>query len=112
MIEKKNSKTNYENLINQLNVAQEERSHLKEQLTDLSLKYEDLKQEISHCIKELKFGAAEHNQLWLGPGYGDVLGYVITGVYNHDQDSYADGVQRRAFFQKKVDGQCSLVSRD
>ncbi len=112
LIEKKNSKTKYENLINQLNVAQEERNQLKEQLTDLSLKYENLKQEISRCITELKFGAAEDSQLWLGPGYGDVPGYVITGVYNHDQDDYADGVDRRAFFQKKFDGQWSLVPGD
>jgi hypothetical protein len=30
LVEKKNTKRNYENLINQLNVAQEERSQLKE----------------------------------------------------------------------------------
>ncbi len=71
-------------------------------MTDLSLKYENLKQKISSRITELKFGAAEQSQLWLGPGYGDIPGYVITGVYNHDQDAYADGVNRRAFFQKKV----------
>jgi hypothetical protein len=81
LIEKKNSQTNYKNLINQLNVVQEERSQLKEQLTDLSLKYENLKQEISRCITELKFGAAGHI-----PGYLDHPGYVITGIYNHGQD--------------------------
>ncbi len=60
----------------------------------------------------MKFGEVENDQLWLGPGYRDVVGYVITGVYNHDQDAYTDGVQRRALFQKKVGGQWSLVPGD
>lgn len=46
-------------------------------------------------IRGIRFGASESANAYQGPGFSDVLGYVVTGVSNYNTDNIIDVIQRR-----------------
>ncbi|EAC0849429.1 phage tail protein [Salmonella enterica subsp. enterica serovar Give] len=63
---------------------------------------------LSGYVQSIRFGAVEHGNVYLSPGFADQLGYVITGVENGDSNETPDRIQRR-LLQLKVNGQWYTV---
>lgn len=49
----------------------------------------------SGYVRGIRFGAPESANAYQGPGFSDVLGYVVTGVSNYNTDNIIDVIQRR-----------------
>ncbi|KKW51900.1 hypothetical protein XB02_03515 [Pantoea ananatis] len=58
---------------------------------------------------DLRLGPVESASSWKAYGYGDQPPYVITGVYNFNQDEYIDTIYRRPL-QKNINGNWYNVS--
>ncbi|EEN5775887.1 phage tail protein [Salmonella enterica] len=54
-------------------------------------------------VRGVRAGYKETSQVWRGPGYSDQWPFVITGVYNPNQDDLVDNVDRRPL-QHNING--------
>lgn len=55
----------------------------------------------SECVTSLRFGVRESGDTHDGPGFNDMVGYIITGVWNHNSDEFIDNAFRRQVFLQK-----------
>ncbi|MDJ8572696.1 phage tail protein [Salmonella enterica] len=58
----------------------------------------------SRYIQDFRLGSYESGQAWMGPGFSDTLGYVLTAATNGNGDELIDGLGRRPM-QKLIGNQ-------
>ncbi|ECF2604763.1 phage tail protein [Salmonella enterica subsp. enterica serovar Java] len=58
----------------------------------------------SRYVQDFRLGSYESGQAWMGPGFSDTLGYVLTAATNGNGDELIDGLGRRPM-QKLIGNQ-------
>lgn len=49
----------------------------------------------SRYVQDFRLGSYESGQAWMGPGFSDTPGYVLTAATNGNGDELIDGLGRR-----------------
>ncbi|EAQ8611131.1 phage tail protein, partial [Salmonella enterica subsp. enterica serovar Weltevreden] len=58
----------------------------------------------SRYVQDFRLGSYESGQAWMGPGFSDTPGYVLTAATNGNGDELIDGLGRRPM-QKLIGNQ-------
>ncbi|EHP3176645.1 phage tail protein, partial [Salmonella enterica subsp. enterica serovar Apapa] len=58
----------------------------------------------SRYVQDFRLGSYESGQAWMGPGFNDTPGYVLTAATNGNGDELIDGLGRRPM-QKLIGNQ-------
>ncbi|ECD3593255.1 phage tail protein, partial [Salmonella enterica] len=58
----------------------------------------------SRYVQDFRLGSYESGQAWMGPGFSDTPGYVLTAATNGNSDEIIDGLGRRPM-QKLIGNQ-------